>query len=242
MKNATVGACRLFAVLVVGLSRPELMGGSGTSVSDTFQIDTGGRVSMSMPAFSADFSISTRGGASGYANSAFVTIDTRDKDNRTVGFAARAQSDSGGALVGVTVSVWQNGTVLASSGTDESGQVRLTGLFAGYYELRAEKPGHLTQVRRHVRVPEDVSGGVSFILPTPPVTPSITEATTAPAESLINPPRIPSIAQLRVFADVKGNWDPSAKVDRNKMTVVMTHGCDSDPDEWALPMARKMAA
>lgn len=208
--------------------------------SGEFAINTGGGVFSGSAASTADFAINTRGGAAGYANSAYLTIDTRDGSSLSV--SVETVDGLGANLAGVTVTARQNGFTVSTATTAANGAATLAGLLPGYYELRAEKAGLLPQVRRHVRVPEDVTGGVTFTLPAPRPAPMVSTTTIAPVTSLANPPRPASTSQLRVFTGgVTGTWSTTATVDPTKMTIMMTHGCESDADEWALPMARKLA-
>lgn len=69
--------------------------------------------------------------------------------------------------------------------------------------------------------------------PTPqPVSPGTTNSTEIPPEPLLSRPRVPSSTQLHVFTG-------GGTVDRNKMTIVLTHGWNSSSDGW--PTALKNA-
>jgi len=73
------------------------------------------------------------------------------------------------------------------------------------------------------------------ILPTSRVP---TTAETTPAYLFSPPPQ----SQLEIFAVNGFTTSPPFPLDKNRMTVVMTHGWNSNPDEWATNMAALMIA
>lgn len=80
--------------------------------------------------------------------------------------------------------------------------------------------------RLHVYVPP----------PTPqPVPPTVTPSIQPPPINLTAPPRAPSSTQLKVFT---GN----GLVDRNKMTIVLTHGWKSASDGWPTALKNALVA
>ncbi len=209
--------------------------------SAEFQINTGGGTLRGSAASTTDFAINTRGGAAGYANSAYLTIDTRDGSSLSV--PVKAVDGLGANLAGVTVTARQNGFTVATATTAANGAATLTGLLAGYYELRAEKPGYLTQPRPHQRVPEDVFPALTFVLPAPPVTPVLANSVTAPVASLLAGLNLnlAQPTQLKLFQPGSGTFVSLVPPDAGKMTVVLTHGCESRANDWPLAMARKLA-
>lgn len=210
-------------------------------------IDTGARPPGVSVAVTADLVISTRGsGEVGFFNSAYLTIDTRDTGSLSV--PVKAVDGLGANLAGVTVTARQNGLTVASVTTGGNGAATLAGLFAGYYELRAEKAGYLTQVRSHQRVPEDVSPVLALLLSTPPGTPVLGYNGALPVASLLAGLNIGinQSTQLKLFQPGSGTFLSLVRPDPNKMTIVLTHGCDAsadrDADSWPLLMARTLAA
>ena len=200
--------------------------GVSVAVSPEFPINTGGLLPAVSSAVTADLVINTRGsGAVGFFNSAYLTIDTRGVGSLSV--PVKAINGLGANLAGVTVTARQNGLIVATATTAANGAATLTGLLAGYYELRAEKPGYLTQPRPHQRVPEDVSPAQAFVLTTPPVTPVLANSVTAPAASLLAGPNINinQSTQLKVFqGGASGSfallvWACFDKTDREKEFV-----------------------
>lgn len=209
--------------------------------SPEFTIDTGGGTPGSTAGFSADFAINTRGGAAGYANSAYLTIDTRDGSSLSV--PVKTVDGLGANLAGVTVTARQNGIIVATTTTAANGWATLAGLLPGYYELRAEKAGYLTQPRPHQRVPEDVSPALTFVMPGPPVTPLLGNSVSSPVASLLAGLNLnlTQPTQLKLFQPATGTFVSLVPPDSGKMTIVLTHGCDSSANDWPLRMARKLA-
>ena len=209
-------------------------------------IDTGARPPGASVAVTADLVINTRGtGAVGFFNSAYLTLDTRD--GSSVSVPVKTVDGLGANLAGVTVTARQNGLTVANVTTGGNGAATLAGLFAGYYELRAEKAGYLTQVRSHKRVPEDVSPALAFVLTAPPATPPLVNSVTPPVASLLDKPVPAAIGTLKVFqGGVSGqfvNFSPTVTpLDASRMTIVLTHGADSSSGAWPLDLARKLAA
>ena len=221
---------------------------AGFAESPLLVIDTGARPPGRSAAVTADLVINTRGsGAVGFFNSAYLTLDTRDGSSLSV--PVKTVDGLGANLAGVTVTARQNGLTVASATTGGNGAATLAGLLAGYYELRAEKAGYLTQVRSHQRVPEDVSPALTFRLTTPPVTPVLANSALSPVASLLAGFNhdFNQTAQLKLFqGGANGTFAIFTPPDPNKMTIVLTHGCDAsadrDANSWPLLMARKLAA
>ncbi len=233
----------LLLALVFLLTAPWLNGAASMSAeSPLLEINTGARPPGVSAAATADLVINTRGsGAVGYFNSAYLTIDTRDTGGLSV--PVKAVDGLGGNLAGVTVTARQNGLTVASVTTGGNGAATLAGLFAGYYELRAEKAGHLTQVRAHQRVPEDVLPALAFTLTTPPGTPALANSASPPVASVLAGLNINinQSTQLKLFQPGNGTFVSFVRPDAGKMTVVLTHGCESRANAWPLDMARKLA-
>ncbi len=213
--------------------------------SGEFTINTRGGTPGGTAAYSSDFAINTRGGAAGYANSAYITIDTRDGSSLSV--PVKAVDGLGAHLAGVTVTVRQNGFTVATATTAGNGTATLAGLLAGYYELRTEKAGYLTQARLHQRVPEDVLPALAFVLTAPPGVPVLHPSGSVPPASLLNKPVPAAIGNLKVFqggdsgqfVNINRTTNP---LDPRRMTIVMTHGADSSSGAWPLDLARKLTA
>jgi len=213
--------------------------------SPLLEIDTGGRVPAVSSAVTGDLVLNTRGGAAGSLNSAFLTIDTRGAGSLNV--PVKTVDGLGANLPGVTITARQNGVVVATATTDSFGSASLAGLFAGYYELRAEKSGHLTQLRQHLRVPEDLPDVLAFSMPSPAAPPRLQASDDLPLASLLDKPVPAPIGRLKVFRGGPGgdfvNYSPpTVALDSSRMTIVLTHGCDSSAGAWPRDMARRLAA
>ncbi len=70
---------------------------------------------------------------------------------------------------------------------------------------------------------------------TQPAPPAATPATQPPATNLTARPIVPSSTQLKVFTG-------GGTIDRNKMTIVMTHGWKSSSTEWPTDMKNALVA
>lgn len=72
--------------------------------------------------------------------------------------------------------------------------------------------------------------------PTPqPAPPGTTNSTTVPPQPLMTRPRVPSSTQFHVFTG-------GGTVDRNKMTIVLTHGWNSNSDGWPTVLKNALVA
>ncbi len=220
---------------------------STSAESTLFEINTGARLSdaSASASASADFVMNTRGGAAGSFNSAYLTIDTRGVGSLNV--AARTSDGLGASLANVTITARQNGLIVATATTAPDGTATLANLFAGYYELRAEKSGYLRQVRGQLRVPEDVVGGITFQMPAPKAAPALTQSASPPVASVLIRPVTGAIGVLKIFqGDANGSFSDVGTLHPDRMTIVLTHGCassaDRDADSWPLVLARKLAA
>lgn len=191
----------------------------GASVSGLFRIDT--RLSGSASA-----------GASG-----LFTVDTLGAGVGSATFAGYVTDGAGPNLVSATVSALQNSVVRRQASTDASGYYELNSLPAGTYQLRAEKPGHLTGLRHGVSLVSNQTRIEHFALVGRPAAPTVTTVSRIAEQLNLVPVSSP---QLQVFTD--GNFVTGGAIDPAKMTVVMTHGWLSQPDIWAKSMASNMVA
>src|SRR5947207_2144265 len=84
------------------------------------------------------------------------------------------RDSSGAAVVGVTVSVTNNGTnAVRTAVTNESGVYSFPSLAPGTYTLRAERSGFKTVVRNQVELQVQQAARVDFVLQVGQVTESI---------------------------------------------------------------------
>ena len=123
----------------------------------------------------------------------------------------------------------------ASVTTGVDGSYALPSLPAGTYALSAVKPGWLSDRRvvalSAVTMQQDMQ---LRLLPNPP---SLAVAGSTPA--FIPPPDGAQDSAVKVF-DGTSFVANLALLDRNKMTVVMTHGWNSSPDAWPTSIAQTL--
>ena len=209
----------------------------GIDTSGLFAVDTRWGFSDGA-AVSGFFTVDTRlsGSASAGASGLF-TVNTTGANTGNAMFAGYVVATNGASLPSATVSILQNNIVRGQAGTDSSGYYQIGSLPAGTYQLRAEKLNYLTALRNGVSLAAGQTKIEHFTLAGKPADPTV-QTVTRPAE----PAGLPVVSgtQLKVFVNpsftVGGPFDPA------KPTVILTHGWNSDPDEWGKGMAANMMA
>jgi pimeloyl-ACP methyl ester carboxylesterase len=185
------------------------------------------------------FILNTRlSGSSTSASSDIFTLDTQGAVVATATVSGRVFSGSSG-LPNATVSVLQANRTLASTSTDGTGNYALPALPPGAYEFRAVKADYLTDLRLNVALVSNQALSMDFSLsprPPPPVTQA---ASRIPVATQAPPVRSVTATQLKLFSG--GQFITGGTLDPSKMTVVMTHGWNSNPDAWAKGLAQAMA-
>ncbi len=150
-------------------------------------------------------------------------------------------TDPGGApLAGATVSATVGSTPVAQATTDSSGGYNFPALGAGIYVLSASLAGHQSSARALT-----LSGATAeqdFQLAALPLPPQV-QQTSRQAPAFAFPPVGLLGEQLEIF-DGAGfvQIDPTRAPSPDLMTIVMTHGWNSDPTVWATKMASTIAS
>lgn len=211
--------------------------GVPSAESGTFTVDTLNGKGVAA-AESRVFTVNTRiGGSSGIGESGFFTVDTRTTSLPSVILSGRVRGTNGLGLGGARVRALVTGREVGSGISAANGSYALPALPAGGYELRVSLAGHAEAVR--VLVVNAAIGPQDFVLRAIPNAPVVVDSAQPVPES--QQPRLTPISANQLKRYVSGAWRSNQSVDRNAMTVVMTHGMLSDPDEWAASMADEIS-
>lgn len=171
------------------------------------------------------------------ADSNLTRVDTR-VPGLPVTIAGRVFDSRGGPVAGakVTVAVFQS--VLRETMTDGEGAYRLVDVPAQVATVSASLPGQRTDSRVVPLGP--MTARQDFLLT--PALPAfrIETVNSPPPVRYVPSPEADEGSRLLVF-DGNAFSDNLALLDKTKMLTVLTHGWLSDPQEWALPMAKAMA-
>ena len=158
-----------------------------------------------------------------------LVLHGRVTDTLGVGISSAAIS----ATVGLTPA--------AQTTTDASGNYALPALGAGVYALAASASGHARSARAVTL--SAATATQNFQLTALPTAPILTQTDRQPPTVFTQPPVGPMGSTLKVFdgaqfvAITAGNTPPS-----DRMTIVMTHGWNSNPDVWATNMVAQLRA
>ena len=210
----------------------------GQGESGPFTVDT--RYGFSDGAgVSGFFKVDTRlSGSAGDAVSGTFTVDTRGAAIGTITFTGRVMDSAGLGLRGATVTALQSSVVRARVSTDAGGYYTLPLLAPGAYELAASAPTTV-QDRRVVRL-SSATGRQDFLLRALPASVRTETVNNTPPAAYQPPPQSPNgIGTLKLFNGSQFTTNLTA-IDRQKLTVVLTHGWLSSPAEWARGLAVKM--
>lgn len=227
----------------------------GLDYSPLFTLDTAYVVSVgenSSPSFTLDtryglgvrsnqsglFILDTRLSANtGIGASLDFTLDTRDAVIANVLITGRVTDSSGNGLSGATVQALFFNRLQTSAITDSSGNYALPLLPAGTYELRASKANYLTGIQTFP-VTANQTWTLNFPLAPLPAPPVVQSTSREPEAKQTPTFSIPSSTQLKVFAG--GSFQNGLPIYPNKMTIVLTHGWNSNPNVWAKTMAENL--
>jgi hypothetical protein len=146
---------------------------------------------------------------------------------------------NGVALSGVTVSANVLLTPSAQATTDGNGYYQMPSLGAGVYDLWATKAAYQTSIRAFTLGTSTAEQDFQLQpLPSTPATVQVSRSPTVPytVGDLMGSQLL--IYNGTSFVPITANNWPSASL----MTIVMTHGWNSDPTVWAQDMAAKMVA
>ena len=144
-----------------------------------------------------------------------------------------------GAAISATVGL----TPAAQTTTDASGNYALPSLGAGVYALAASAPGHAKSGRALTL--SAATANQDFQLTPLSAAPTTQQTSREPPTAFTQPPVGPLGSTLLVF-DVDGSAFVPITADNapqpDRMTIVMTHGWNSNPGKWAAGMAAQMHA
>ena len=206
----------------------------GLDVSPNFTVDTRYEFNTGS-SVSGLFRVDTRfSGSSGSGESGLFTVDTQGAITPVATLLGVITETEGGTLAGAVVRALQGGVARASAISDGAGNYELPILPAGFYTITAAKPGWRTARLERVRLQAGTSA-LDFALR--PVPPTPTLETVARSEPLIELATVSS-EQLKVFDGI--HFITGGQVNPAKPTVVMAHGWNSDPREWASDMAARI--
>lgn len=210
--------------------------------SANFILDTRGGFPTGV-AYSGYFRLDTRlSGSAGDGNSADFSLDTRGATIGTALVSGRVTETSGAVLSGSMVSALHAGLLRATAICDGSGNYQLPLLPAGIYELRVAKSGWLTSVRSSVSVAASSQQTQNFALVPRPAGPPVQVVARTPEPGQTPALRTVTSTQLKLFVSSSDSFQSGQSLDTGKMTVVITHGWNSDPNVWAKPLAKAMVA
>ena len=227
---------RMLALLLVLLTAIVARAEVGTGFSALFDVDTRWGFGTGS-AVSSFFRVDTRfSGSTGEASSGLLTVDTRGADIGSATITGGITDDKGAGLA-ATVTALQGGVVRARTVADLTGAYTLASLPEGTYQVQAAKPGYLTVNHYGVSLSANQSEARYFSLAGKPSAPAV--ETTTRAQEPVETVTIEN-AQLQRF--VGGAFVTKYTMDLSKMTVVFTHGWNSDPEVWAKSMAANMLA
>jgi pimeloyl-ACP methyl ester carboxylesterase len=198
-------------------------------VDTRYNFNTGGNVS-------GLFRVDTRfSGSWGSGVSGLFTVDTATAAQPSVSVSGRITGDGNG-LAGATVSALFFNRVQASAMTDGNGNYTLPLLPPGTYEFRAARSSYASGIRRGVSLGTGASATVNFALNSqiaPPTTLDVTQS--PPPQNQL--PTTPT--QLKVWNGT--DFVTGLSLQPGIPTIVMTHGWNSSPQEWAVNTAQRLA-
>ena len=211
---------------------------------------------------SAPFALDTRIPAStGSGDSAVFVFDTRGNewlntlststpfvlDTRNPSLSVpvvlwgRITDGNGVGLAGVTVSAVVGMTIVAQVTTDANGNYQLPPLSSVAYALIVTAPGYASTAR--VLTLSADGAAQNFQLTVLPAVPTLLSTNREPAAAFTQPPVGPMGSTLKVFDGAAFvAITPGSAPSPNRMTIVLTHGMNSDPTVWAQGMAAQMRA
>lgn len=155
--------------------------------------------------------------------------------------AGRVTDTLGVGISGAAISATVGLTPAAQTITDASGNYALSSLGAGVYALAASASGHARSARAVTL--NAATATQNFQLTPLPGAPTLTQTDRQAPTAFTQPPVGPMGSTLKVFdgaqfvAITAGNMPP-----QDRMTIVMTHGWNSNPDVWATNMAAQLRA
>lgn len=210
----------------------------GLGESGLFTVDTRWK-DFEGSGVSSYFTVDTRfSGSAGEAFSGLFTVDTLGATVGTATLAGRVTDTGGAGLSGATVTVLLNSVARSQAGTDSGGYFTVTALPAGTYAVRAAKAGYVSGTVYGIALGESQATWRSLALAALPAPPAVVPVTRPPEA-----PQPIANSQLKRWAGgLDGGWvavTSTADVDRNKQTIVMTHGWNSGADAWPKVTGRK---
>lgn len=151
----------------------------------------------------------------------------------------KVTNSNGVGIAGATISAAIALTPVAQTTTDSGGNYLLPALGVGAYVLKATATGYASSARALI-----LSASVAaqnFQLSTLLVAPPTQQTTRQPPATFTQPPVGPVGSTLKIFdgttfATITANNVPAPDL----MTVVLTHGWNSDPSVWAANMAAQL--
>jgi pimeloyl-ACP methyl ester carboxylesterase len=225
----------LIALLALAICASNLQAEEGFSESPLFILDVRYKFGA---AEGRIFPLDTRSaGQVGFTASSVFTLNTMSAAVGSVTVFGRVTSASGSGLAGVVVSAVVNGRAAALALTDLAGDYRLPLLPPGTYDVRASRADYLTGIRGPLALSADSSVRVDFRL-TPRPGPVVTMPVNRDPEPSLSPGAGPTEQQLKVWASDR--WSEGPDPDRNKLTIVLTHGWNSSPNNWPFDMANAL--
>ncbi len=173
-----------------------------------------------------------------FTNSPSVSFFYNDGVSLTI--TGRLQTSAGVGVAGATIILKRQGTVFWQGVSDATGYFTTPNLGTLNYTMTVTKAGYVTLVTNLVGSSVGLRKvNIKFdALPSPPQTVAVDGA---PAASAIRPPAStdtsdPNAARLKLF-DGTQFVDAPATLDSTRMTVVITHGWKSSPNDWATTLA-----
>lgn len=155
--------------------------------------------------------------------------------------AGRVTDTLGVGISSATISATVGLTPVAQTTADAGGNYALPPLGAGVYAVAASANGYARSARAVTL--NAATATQNFQLTALPAAPPLTQTDRQAPTAFTQPPVGPMGSTLKVFdgaqfvAITAGNTPP-----QDRMTIVMTHGWNSNPDVWATNMAAQLRA
>ena len=229
-----VKPCMAFLAVVL-VACPNSRAEEGVAFSSLFTTDTRWGLGLGSRE-SRTFSVDTRlSGSASDAASGLFTVDTTGASVGDATIVGRVTDTTVAGLEGATVVAIQSGVVCAQAVTISGGYYAIQSLPEGVYDTRATKTDYLTGFGYGLNLPAAGVKESNLQLAAKPAAPVVVPVDRPPESYALG---AIGTDHLKVYAN--GAFHPYGAIDRSKMTVVFTHGWNSNPNVWATNMVAQM--
>jgi pimeloyl-ACP methyl ester carboxylesterase len=155
--------------------------------------------------------------------------------------SGRVTGTGGVGLSGAQVTASVQLLTVAQATTDANGDYSLPGLFPGTYALKVTRTSYANAAR--VLTLDASTATQNFQLNALPAAPTMQQTTREPPSTFTQPPVGPMGSTLKVFDGTSfTNITQQNAPSTNLLTIVLTHGWNSNPTLWATNMAARLRA